>query len=267
MAADKESTARVLLTVLILAVVCSTLVAGAAVGLRERQEANRRLDQQRNILMAAGVYQTGADVEQLFAAVDTRIVRLADGAFMPPEEIDPAAFDPLQAATGAETGRRLSREEDLAGLGRRENYAPVYFFWNEDGSLASLVLPIRGRGLWSLMHGYVALSADLNTVGGVTFYRHGETPGLGGEIENPTWQQGWRGKQVYDQAGEAALRVIKGPAPPGEAGRHRIDGISGATLTLDGVSDLLTFWFGPHGYRPLLERLATEGVEKIGSGP
>lgn len=251
--AEQDSTLRSFATVLILALVCSTLVAGAAVGLRERQELNQRLDQQKNILQAAGLYREGADVEQLFAAVEARIIRLADGQLLPSSEIDPAQFDQLEAAFAPATGRVLERGEDGAGVGRLEKYSLVYLV-REEGELQTVILPIRGKGLWSTMYGYVALAPDLNTVSGVTFYRHGETPGLGGEIENPRWQASWRGKKIYDQRQQPALRVVKGAAAAGEEGVHQLDGISGATLTLEGVSKLLEFWFGRHGFQPFLER-------------
>ena len=251
--AEKESTLRSFATVLILALVCSTLVAGAAVGLRERQEFNQRLDQQKNILQAAGLYRDGADIQQLFAAVETRLIRLSDGQLLPSAEIDPATFDQLKAAFDPATSRNLGRREDGAGIGRLENYSLVYLV-RENGELQRVILPIRGKGLWSTMYGYLALAPDLNTVGGVTFYRHGETPGLGGEIENPRWLAAWRGKKIYDQRQQPALRVIKGAAAAGEEGVHQLDGISGATLTLEGVSRLLEFWFGEHGFQPFLER-------------
>ncbi|MFU8818658.1 MAG: Na(+)-translocating NADH-quinone reductase subunit C [Desulfurivibrio sp.] len=258
--ADQENSFRSFYTVLILALVCSALVSGAAVGLRERQEANQRLDQQKNILQAAGLYRAGVAGEELFAAVEPRIIRLQDGALLPVEEIDPAGFDQLKAALQPQTSRELDRREDLAGLGRLEQYSLVYLV-RENGRLQTVILPIRGRGAWSTMHGYVALGPDLNTVAGATFYRHGETPGLGGEIENPRWLSTWQGKQIYDQGNQPALRVDKGSAPEGEEGRHRIDGISGATRTLEGVSDLLEFWFGEHGFKPFLERYREGGVE------
>ncbi|MDF1614174.1 Na(+)-translocating NADH-quinone reductase subunit C [Desulfurivibrio dismutans] len=260
----KESTPKTVLTVLLLALVCSTLVAGTAVGLRDRQEANQRLDEMKNILVAADLYQSGADIEALFATVETRIVRLEDGSFVPPEELAPAEFNQLKAALDPELGRKLPADQDLAGLGRRENYSLVYLV-RENGELAKVVLPIRGRGVWSMMFGYVALDRDLNTVAGATFYRHGETPGLGGEIENPRWLAGWQDKKIYDEEGQPALRVIKGEAPAGEEGRHRIDGISAATRTLDGVSDLLQFWFGDHGFKPFLERHRDGIMEEGGS--
>ena len=257
--AERESAARSFYTVLLLALVCSALVSGAAVGLRERQEANRRLDQQKNILQAAGLYQPGDDIEKKFAAVEPRVVRLADGLLLPPEEMDPAEYDQLRAALQPGSSRKLSPEEDLAGLGRVEEYAMVYLV-REEGKLRKVILPIRGKGLWSTMHGYLALSADLNSVAGVTFYQHGETPGLGGEIENPGWQQGWQGKEIYGSENRPQLRVSKGPAPEGEERRHRIDGISGATLTMNGVSNLLEFWFGEHGFKPFLERYRAGGL-------
>jgi Na+-transporting NADH:ubiquinone oxidoreductase subunit C len=250
----KDSAIGSFTIVLLLALVCSALVAGTAVGLRDRQEANRLLDRQKNILLAADLYEPGADLATMLAAVETRIVRLADGAFVPAAEIDPEEFNQLEAALDPQTGRELSRPEDLAGLGRVEKYSLVYLV-RDNGRIDRVVLPIRGRGVWSTMHAYIALADDFNTVVGVTFYLHGETPGLGGEIENPAWQESWQGKQIYDRQNQPSLRVIKGQAPTGEAGAHQIDGISGATRTLDGVSKLLEFWFGEHGFQPFLERL------------
>lgn len=256
----KDSAIGSFTTVLLLALVCSALVSGAAVGLRDRQEANKLLDRQKNILQAANLYDPKADLETMMAAVETRIIRLADGAFVSADELDPEEFDQLEAALDPQTGRELSRQEDLAGLGRVEKYSLVYLVRDND-RIDQIVLPIRGRGVWSTMHAYVALADDLNTVVGVTFYLHGETPGLGGEIENPAWQEGWQGKEIYDRQNQPALRVIKGQAPPDEAGSHQIDGISGATKTLEGVSRLLEFWFGEHGFQPFLERLRDGGLD------
>ncbi|MFC1513363.1 NADH:ubiquinone reductase (Na(+)-transporting) subunit C, partial [Thermodesulfobacteriota bacterium] len=123
-----------------------------------------------------------------------------------------------------------------------------------------VILPVRGKGLWSTMYGYVALSRDLNTINGVTFYQHGETPGLGGEIENANWQGAWRGKKIYTPAGQAAFQVVKGKVQDGTAmADYQVDGISGATLTMKGVSNLMQFWFGEHGFKPFLERFQAQG--------
>lgn len=252
---DKETPAGAFTAVMTLALICSLLVAGAAVGLRPRQEANRKLDQKKNILRAAGLYQGQGDVEELFQQVEAKIIRLADGSFVPPEELDPRSFDQLQAARQEGTGKALNKETDIAGLSFQEKFSLVYLVHKggKGGQLDKVILPIRGKGLWSTLYGYVALSADLNTISGITFYEHGETPGLGGEIDNPDWQAGWAGKQLYNQAdqqGTARIQVVKGQGQ----GAHQVDGVSGATLTMDGVSNLMQFWFGEHGFGPFLER-------------
>ncbi len=250
---DKESSVKTFSSVMLLALICSLLVAGAAVGLRPKQEANQKLDQKKNILRAAGLYQGKGDVEILFQQIDTKIIRLADGGFVAPEQIDPASFEQLKAALTSQ-GRELDKKQDLASLGRQEKYSLVYLV-NKDGQLDKVILPIRGKGLWSTMYGYVALNADLSTISGITFYQHGETPGLGGEIENPSWQAGWVDKKIYNPDGKAIIRVVKGKATStGEENRYQVDGVSGATLTMKGVSNLMTFWFGEHGFAPFLQR-------------
>ncbi|MDU9051086.1 MAG: Na(+)-translocating NADH-quinone reductase subunit C [Candidatus Electrothrix sp. Rat3] len=246
---DKETSAGAFRAVMVLALICSVLVAGAAVGLRPLQEANRKLDRKKNILRAAGLYQGKGDVEELFQQVETKVVRLADGTFVPPEEIDPAEFDQLGSLQSKETSRKLGKEEDTAGLNRLEKYSLVYLV-KKEGQLDKVILPIRGKGLWSTLYGYLALSADLSTISGITFYEHGETPGLGGEIDNPDWQAGWVGKQLYDQQGTARIQVVKGQGQ----GPYQVDGVSGATLTMKGVNNLMHFWFGEHGFGPFLER-------------
>jgi Na+-transporting NADH:ubiquinone oxidoreductase subunit C len=256
----EESVARSLSTVLILALVCSALVAGAAVMLRPLQEANSRIDRKKNILRAAGLYRPGGDVEGQFAAVRTRIVDLASGAFVPEEQLSPNGFEQRKAALSSDLGRSLTPEQDLARLSRVEKYSLVYLVMGADGKVEQLILPIRGKGLWSTLFAYVALDADLTTIRGISFYAHGETPGLGGEIENETWQHGWHGKKIYGPDGAVALKVVKGKAEDlGEGAATAIDGLSGATMTGAGVSNLLRFWFGEHGFKPFLQRLRIEG--------
>lgn len=254
---DKEKSANAFSAVMVLALICSVLVAGAAVGLRPRQEANRTLDQKKNILRAAGLYQDKGkgdkgDVDTLFQQVETKIIRLADGSFVPPEKLDPATFNQLRSTLDNKTSRKLDKEKDKAGLGRQEKFSMVYLV-NKSGQLDKVILPIRGKGLWSTMYGYVALAADLSTISGITFYEHGETPGLGGEIATPDWQAGWQGKQIYDpnnHDGQSVLEIVKGQGK----GPYQVDGVSGATLTMNGVNNLMSFWFGEHGFRPFLKR-------------
>jgi Na+-transporting NADH:ubiquinone oxidoreductase subunit C len=113
------------------------------------------------------------------------------------------------------------------------------------------------------MYGFIALGSDLTTIRGFGFYQHGETPGLGGEIENRSWLAKWPGKVVYDEKGAVKLSVIKGEVDPGVVdARHKVDGLSGATLTARGVSNLLAYWLGENGYQPFLDELRKSGGEK-----
>lgn len=255
----EESLARPFYTVLILALACSALVAGAAVGLRPLQEANRQIDQQKNILRAAGLYQGDEKVLEQFLAIRTRIVDLASGEFVSEDHLSPETYDQRKAALDNEWGKPLSRKNDLAGLSRVERYSLVYLV-EKDNRIDQVILPIRGKGVWSTMYAYIALDADLNTIRGISFYEHGETPGLGGEIENTAWQESWQGKKVYGPDQEVAVQVVRGPAAETDEGAtHHIDGISGATNTGAGVSNLLQFWFGEHGFQPFLQQLQRQG--------
>ena len=250
----KESAARPFYTVLFLALVCALLVSGSAVGLRHRQELNKQLDRQKNILRSAGIYQENIPVSTLFAGIETRIVELVTGRFVDGEKaLALANFDQREAVKSLSLSRGLSQEEDLAGLRRLEKYSYVYLV-KDKGEISQVILPIRGKGLWSTMYGYVSLASDLSTIHGISFYEHGETPGLGGEIENEKWLSGWGGKRIYNAAREIVLRVVKGEvAVTAKNKKYLVDGISGATLTGNGVNNLLKFWFGEHGFGPFLE--------------
>lgn len=245
-------------SVLILAFVCSALVAGAAVGLRPMQEINRILDQKKHILYAAGLFDSSKSIEEMFAPIQTRIIDLATGHFVPKDVIDPATFNQTKSAFTTELGRSLTTEEDIAKLKRLEKYSVVYLV-KKNGTTEQVILPVRGKGLWSTMYAYVALAADMSTIKGVSFYEHGETPGLGGEIENKRWQDSWREKRIYSDTDKVALTFAKGDSSAsGEAALHEIDGLSGATLTTKGVDNLMEFWFGDHGFKPFITTMKKE---------
>jgi Na+-transporting NADH:ubiquinone oxidoreductase subunit C len=115
-------------SVLVLAFACSALVAAAAVGLKPYQEANKSLDQKKNILAAAGLYDAGMSVEEQFSSIETRLVELDTGTFVEDQVIDPAGFDQLDAAMQDQTGKQLNTEDDIAGIRRQENYS-AWFTW------------------------------------------------------------------------------------------------------------------------------------------
>lgn len=252
-----ESVAKSFYSVLTLAFVCSLLVSGASVGLRPMQEANRLNDRKKNILYAAGLFEPGKSIDELFRPVETRIVDLTTGKYVPEDQLSPRSYDQLKAALTGAGGRLLPPGEDPAGLRRLEKYSLVYLVKNrKDNTVSRIILPVRGKGLWSTMYAYVAIDADADTIQGVSFYEHGETPGLGGEIENRRWQKGWQGKKLYAPDGTMALRVIKGRVDSsGPQAEYQIDGLSGATLTANGINRLMEFWFGDHGFKPYLAQL------------
>ena len=101
------------------------------------------------------------------------------------------------------------------------------------------------------MYGYVAVGSDTTTVKGFAYYAQGETPGLGGEVDNPKWKQQWIGKKLFNDAGEVIFKVAKGQA----VGNSQVDGLSGATITGRGVTTSTKYWFGTHGYQAFLAKV------------
>lgn len=249
--ASQDSIPRTLTVALLLCIVCSVIVSGAAVSLKPMQLANKDQDRKKNILLAAGLFDQSLSVDQQFAAIKTRVVDLTTGQFV---DTDPASFDQRKAAKDPAQSKALESAEDLAKISRRENQALVYIV-ESDGRFDKIILPIHGYGLWSTLYGFIALENDLNTVAGLGFYDHGETPGLGGEVDNPRWKAMWPGKQVYNNQ-SVALSLYKGAVDPKSANAiHQVDGLSGATLTSRGVSNLLQFWLGDNGFQPFLSNL------------
>jgi Na+-transporting NADH:ubiquinone oxidoreductase subunit C len=251
MSNQQETFGKTILVVLAVCLVCSIIVAGSAVGLRSTQLKNKEKDKQSNILAVAGL-QTGKSISEIFATnIETRLVDLDSGTFA--ENVDPANYDQRKAAKDPEQSIKLSSEENIAKIGRRANLATVYLVSNDAGQLQRIILPVHGAGLWSTMYAFVALKSDGNTIAALTYYEQGETPGLGGEVENPSWRALWQGKKLFDEQGTPAIRVVKGQAAQGA--EHQIDGLSGATLTSVGVENTFKFWLGEQGFGPFLSRV------------
>ena len=250
MSKNNESLGKTIGVVLALCLVCSILVAGSAVALKPMQEKNAALAMQRNILAAAGIMELGNDVPTLYdQRIKPLVVSLQDYQVL--QDMNPADFDNRKAAADPETSTRLQKSEDIAGLGTMENMTEVYLVMDENGNRNGAVLHIRGQGLWGAMYGLISLEDDLNTVRGVNFYEHSETPGLGGEITNPAWVKTWEGKELYGDDGNVKFNLVKG----GAESEHEVDALSGATLTSNGVDALIEFWMGDKAYGPLLDKL------------
>ena len=253
MSSNNEGLGRVLTVALALCIVCSVVVSAAAVVLKPQQQANKTRDLKRNILMAAGLYDPNMSVEEQFERVTTRVVNIETGEYT--SEINPEGFDQRAAAKDPSTSVRLSAEEDMAKIIRQAKYSLVYLVNDDEGELDKIILPVHGYGLWSTLYGFVALESDMNTIVGLGFYEHGETPGLGGEVDNPRWKALWEGKKAF-RDGEVAISVIKGAvSPESPSADWQVDGLSGATLTSKGVHNLVQFWLGENGFAPYLENL------------
>jgi Na+-transporting NADH:ubiquinone oxidoreductase subunit C len=255
---SNDSPLKALIVVLLTALVCSTLVSAAVVVLRPIQINNQLLDRSRNIMALTGLLPAGEAVEdetmlELFRSLDTRMADIDEGNF--DESIDPLTFDMRRAANDPDLSTAVPAGSDLAKIGRRSRYAPVYIVWDGD-EMDRLILPVRGAGMWSMLYGYIAIEPDMSTIAGMTFYEQNETPGLGDQIAAPQWLAGWRGKELYDHVGTPLFAVAEGEVDPSSAqAAYHVDGITGATVTGNAVTALIRYWFGPHGYQPLLDEL------------
>ena len=254
----KETMGKTFFVAFALCVVCSVLVSAAAVVLKPTQVANKLEDKKKNILYAAGLYEEGAEVAALFEQIEARVVDLQSGQYM--DDIDPGTFDFVRAAKDDELGAAIDAAQDRAGIKRRSRFIPVYLV-RKRGEVDKVVLPLYGKGLWSTLYGFLALDRDdLTTIRSLVYYQHGETPGLGGEVDNPAWKALWNGKQAFDADGNISIQVMRGAVDPSSPmASSQVDGLSGATITSRGVHDMLHYWLSDEGYGPYLKRLRSEG--------
>ena len=248
--------------------ICSFLVSSAAVGLRPLQDRNADEDRKKNILQAAGFTQEqideGGGVFDLFSnKVQPIIVNLESGMEDGIETIvdsDPkdkinspedalALYDQIEAVKKKKEGLFTEfedKKQDIAGIGRKEKWSHVFLIKGEGDAIEKYVFPVRGKGLWSILKGFIAVEKDFQTIAGLTYYEHAETPGLGGEVDNKNWKAKWVGKAIYGADGDVDIAVIKGIAD--NDNQYAVDGLSGATITSRGVTNMLQFWLGPEGF-------------------
>lgn len=264
---ERDSVGNTIKVAALLCVVCSVLVSATAVGLRDRQATNRLEELQRNVLVAADIYDSERPIQEQFAeSVDIKFFRFPDGRYSGKlldqkdksmyasrYEIDFENFNQKQTSNNPETSIELDPKSDIAGIKRRELVSPVYYV--KKGSQRDVVLPIRGYGLWSTLWGFVSIDgASLGQgsenvlISGLSYYDHKETPGLGGEVDKPSWKASWRGKRIYDSDGNVIVEVVKAPR-----GDSQVDALSGATITSQGVTNMMRYWLGDQGFRSLLE--------------
>lgn len=245
--------------------VCSIFVAGSAVALKDKQETNKILDRYEKVLTVAGLKEEGeklpeSEIRKRFEEnIQQRIIDLDTGEYAD-DAVDTASYNQREASKDPAMSEPAPPND--AKVLRLPKYASIYHVMDGE-KVDKVILPIEGKGLWSTLYGYLALDSDAQTVSGITYYEHGETPGLGGEVDNPSWKGRWPGRKVYGEDGQVELRVIKGQAGTPEETPYTVDGLSGATLTSRGVTHMIMFWLGPEGFKPYLETFReTEGSAK-----
>ena len=247
--------AKILIVVGAVAFVCSLLVSSTAQLLEPLQAANREREREQHL---REILARVPGMEELIggpvaAKLTERVIELDTGEEV--STIDAAGFDQRSAALDPQRSIELPAERDIAGIGRRSKYATVYRV-ERDGELELLILPVHGSGYISTLYGYVVLAGDANTLLDVSFYEHSETPGVGSQVTDARWRAQWRGKRVRDPDGRLRIRVAREPVHPSSSEAvYAVNGITGATRTSQGVSNLLRFWLGDDGFGPYLRNL------------
>ena len=250
-----ETVLKTLGVTLVVCLLCSLFVSFTAVSLRDQQNTNKLNDKIIQILEAANLYDDSKSIEEQFRNLEIRFLDFDTGnVFSEYKDFDLDNYDQLKSLRFPDQSKPIPADKDIAIIKNRENIGKIYFS-KKDNEIDKLILPIRGYGLWGTLYGYIAIENDFNTVVGIEFYEHKETPGLGGEVDNPNWKDIWVGKKIY-KTGDVQLQVIKGAVDQNmDDSIYMVDGLSGATLTSKGVSNMIQYWFSDSGYLKLLENL------------
>jgi Na+-transporting NADH:ubiquinone oxidoreductase subunit C len=226
----------------VITITCSILLSAAANLLKDRQQENIALDIQKNILASAELGSPEMKRQEVLDLYDkdisSKVVNL-EGDVVPGKKV-----------------KDLDPKKDV-------NLLPVYYA-QENGEIIAYIIPVSGKGLWSTIYGYLAFEKDLNTIKGITFYKHGETPGLGGEIEKSWFTNNFKGKKIFSPEGKlVSITVVKGKVQeliPEDEAYHYVDGISGSTLTGKGLTNFLKNDL--QAYKPYFEKVKEERMEQ-----
>jgi len=222
----RDSNAYTFFFALVVCVVCSFSISLVSEGLRSKKELNTVLDIKKNILKAVDLktpLSVKASAEEVLGVYK--------------DKIDERVIDAQGNVVEGKSPEDIQEGEALY---------PLYIY-NENGSPRAYCFPIEGKGLWSTLYGYFAVEPDAITVRGITFYKHGETPGLGAEIDQAWFQDNYKGKKIWDVQNSKLMpvAVIKGKVAgmvSADQAPFYVDGISGATMTSKGVTALVDNW-------------------------
>lgn len=233
---DVNSTGYTFGFALVICVLCSVLLTGAAVGLKGRIDTNQRIFEQRAVLRAANKNASEMTGEEVLQDYNKFIVE---------ETIDLKSGDPV------------AKEKDEE-KGADDGVVPVYVY-KKPGS-ESFILPLDGKGLWGPITGYLAIKPNGNEILGVSFIAPKETPGLGAEITNDWFTSNFANKKIFDSQGNfEGVTVAKGKLPEDQKFPHKVDGVSGATLTTDGVTEIMTDYL--EIFAPYIRKKAKGGIQ------
>ncbi|MDP3877611.1 MAG: Na(+)-translocating NADH-quinone reductase subunit C [Methylobacter sp.] len=262
LALTNDSLEKTIAIAVALCLVCAVLVSFSAVALKPFQVHNKELDMKQNILDVAGLLEAGSNIDQAFSEkIEAKIVNLETGDYV--EDMNADEYDQRKAAKDPALSVTIPKDKDIAHIRFKAKYAKV-FLVKEDGVIKSIILPVNGYGLWSTLYGFLSVDPDGQTVQSINFYDQAETPGLGGEVVNPTWRALWKGKKIYTETEQAALSeepalsLIKGVVDSAKPGsQYQVDGLAGATLTSTGVTNLVRYWMSKEGFAPYLAKVRT----------
>ena len=254
-----ESIVKTIGIAFVICLICSLVVSISAVSLRDLQKENKLNDKRIKILQVADIYDPSISIAEQFSELESKFIDFNTGLIMDEyNNFSIDEYDQIVVTKDPNLSSKVPSSEDIAIIKNRENVGKIYILRDEVGTIDKLVLPIRGYGLWGTLYGYISIEEDFNTVSGIEFYDHKETPGLGAEVDNPKWKAQWKGKKIYKD-NKVNLAVIKGKVEAGDSeSSYKIDGLSGATITSRGVTNMVAYWFGESGYSSLLRELNYE---------
>ena len=239
--------------------ICSLVVSSSAVSLRDLQKENKLNDRRLKVLQVADIYDPELSISEQFLQLESKFIDFDTGRiFTEYNNFNIDEYDQVKATKDSNLSKAIPASDDIAIIKNRENVGKIYILRDDLKNIDKLILPIRGYGLWGTLFGFIAIESDFNTVSGIEFYEHKETPGLGAEVDNPKWKTSWKGKKIYDD-NQVTLKVIKGKVEDGDTmSMYKVDGLSGATITSRGVSNMVSYWFSDSGYANLLKELNYE---------
>lgn len=208
---------------LVMVIVVAALLSGASIALKDRQQQNILQEKQQDILKSIGINVERTDAPEEYKKYIVEELVIQNGQVVESEQ---SAFDIDMAFA-------VSKSVE-------ERQVPLYVA-DVDGN-TYYVVPLRGKGLWGPIWGYISLESDGSTVFGTTYGHKGETPGLGAEIVTDDFQNQFEGKEIMEGSNFVSIEVVK----TGASNEHEVDGISGGTITSVGVGDMLKDCLAPY---------------------